>query len=45
MLQLAFTNGVSEKLVADAYFAALAIEHRCEWISTDHHFARFPDLK
>jgi len=32
-------------LVADAYFAALAIEHGCEWISTDHNFARFPGLK
>ena len=31
--------------VAEAYFAALAIEHGCEWISTDHDFARFPGLK
>jgi len=32
------------KLVADAWHAALAIEHGCEWISTDGDFARFPDL-
>jgi len=33
------------KLVADAWHAALAIEHGCEWISTDGDFARFPDLQ
>lgn len=32
------------KLVADAWHAALAIEHGCEWLSTDADFARFPDL-
>mgnify|MGYP005860865919 CR=1 FL=1 len=32
------------KLVADAWHAALAIEHGCEWISTDGDFARFPVL-
>ncbi|MFQ5549609.1 MAG: type II toxin-antitoxin system VapC family toxin [Gemmatimonadales bacterium] len=32
-------------LSADAYLAALAIEHGCEWISTDRGFARFPQLK
>lgn len=32
------------KLVADAWHAALAIEHGCEWISTDGDFARFPYL-
>jgi uncharacterized protein len=32
------------KLVADAWHAALAIEHGCEWISTDGDFARFPFL-
>ena len=32
-------------LVADAYHAALAVEHRCEWITTDRHFARFPGLR
>ena len=32
-------------LIADAQHAALAIEHRCEWISFDRDFARFPDLR
>ena len=36
--------GARGKLVADAWFAALAIEHACTWISTDSDFARFPDL-
>jgi hypothetical protein len=29
----------------DAYFAALAIEHGCEWWSADGGFARFPGLR
>jgi len=33
------------KLVADAYHAALALEHGCEWLSTDGDFARFPRLR
>ena len=32
-------------LVADAYHAALAIEHGCEWITTDRDFSRFPGLR
>ncbi len=32
-------------LVPDAYFAALAVEHDCEWISADRDFARFPNLR
>jgi uncharacterized protein len=31
-------------LVADAWFAALAIESGCEWITLDRDYARFPDL-
>ena len=31
-------------LVTDAYFAALAIESGCEWITNDGDFARFPGL-
>ncbi len=31
-------------LVPDAYYAAIAIEHRCTWVSTDGDFARFNDL-
>ncbi|MBI3982316.1 MAG: type II toxin-antitoxin system VapC family toxin, partial [Gemmatimonadetes bacterium] len=32
-------------LVPDAYFAALAIEWGCEWMTTDRDYARFPGLK
>jgi hypothetical protein len=32
-------------LVRDAYFAALAIEWGCEWMTTDRDYARFPGLK
>ena len=31
-------------LVMDAYHAALAIEHGCEFISADRGFARWPNL-
>jgi toxin-antitoxin system PIN domain toxin len=31
--------------VSDAWFAALAIEWGCEWITHDRDFARFPGLK
>lgn len=33
------------KLVADAYHAALAIEHGCELVTTDADFARFAGLR
>jgi toxin-antitoxin system PIN domain toxin len=36
------TRGVR---VTDAFFAALAIEWGCEWITFDRDYARFPDLK
>lgn len=32
-------------LVPDAWFAALAIESGCEWITTDRDYARFPGLR
>lgn len=32
-------------LVPDAWFAALAIEFGCEWITTDRDYARFHGLK
>lgn len=38
-------GGASSKLVADAYHAALAIEHGCEWITNDGDFARFAELR
>jgi hypothetical protein len=31
--------------VTDAWYAALAIEWGCEWITLDRDFARFPGLK
>jgi uncharacterized protein len=32
-------------LVQDAWFAALAIESGCEWISSDRDFSRFDELR
>ncbi|MCH7913342.1 MAG: type II toxin-antitoxin system VapC family toxin [Deltaproteobacteria bacterium] len=32
-------------LVPDSWFAALAIESGCEWITFDRDFARFPGLR
>jgi toxin-antitoxin system PIN domain toxin len=31
--------------VTDAWFAALAIEHGCTWITYDRDYARFPGLE
>ncbi len=31
--------------ISDAWFAALAIEQGCDWITLDRDFARFPGLK
>lgn len=31
--------------VSDAWFAALAIESGCEWITLDRDYARFPGLR
>ncbi len=43
--RLCVEAGVRGGLVSDAYHAALAIEHGCEWITADKHFARFPGLR
>ncbi|HTY24373.1 MAG TPA: type II toxin-antitoxin system VapC family toxin [Desulfomonilaceae bacterium] len=32
-------------LVPDAWFAALAVESGCEWITLDRDYARFPQLR
>jgi uncharacterized protein len=32
-------------LVADAWFAAMAVESGCEWITTDRDYARFKGLR
>ena len=31
-------------LVPDAYLAALAIEHGCEWVTADRGFSKYPGL-
>ncbi|MGH6956262.1 MAG: type II toxin-antitoxin system VapC family toxin [Caulobacteraceae bacterium] len=31
--------------VTDAWYAALAIEHGCDWITMDRGFARYPGLR
>ncbi len=31
--------------VPDAYHAALAIEHGCQWVTLDHGFAAYPGLR
>lgn len=38
-------SGAIGNLVADAWHAALAIEHGCEWITDDTDFSRFPGLR
>jgi toxin-antitoxin system PIN domain toxin len=37
-------TGTRGSRVADAWFAALAIEHGCTWITYDRDYARFPGL-
>jgi len=37
--------GAKGNLVTDAWFAALAIEAGCVWITSDRDFARFPGLR
>ena len=44
-LKLCREAGVRGNLVPDAWFAALAIEFGCEWITTDRDYARFPGLR
>lgn len=38
-------SGAIGNMVSDAWYAALAIEHGCEWISDDSDFARFSGLR
>lgn len=38
-------SGAKGNLVPDAWFAALAIEHGCTWVTTDQDYARFPGLR
>jgi uncharacterized protein len=43
--QLCIRTHTRGALVTDAWFAALAIEWGCEWITLDRDYARFPGLK
>lgn len=43
--QLLRATGVSGGAVSDAWHAALAIEHGCEWWTFDDDFERFPGLR
>ena len=44
-LRLCRESGATGKLVADAYHAALAVEHGCELVTADADFSRFPGLR
>ncbi len=43
--RLCLDAGARGNVVPDAWFAALAIEWGCEWITLDRGFARFPGLR
>jgi toxin-antitoxin system PIN domain toxin len=43
--RLCLETGTRGRRVSDAWYAALAIEWGCEWITLDRDFARFPGLK
>lgn len=42
--RLCGTVNAAGNLVQDAWFAALAIESGCEWVTADRDYARFPGL-
>lgn len=42
---LVTSTGIRGSDTTDAYLAALALEHGCEWWTTDRDFARFPGLR
>lgn len=43
--RLCLETGTTGPGVTDAWLAALAIEHGCEWVTLDRDFARFSGLK
>lgn len=43
--RLCTSGDLGGNLIPDAWFAALAIEWGCEWVTTDRDFARFPGLR
>ncbi len=42
---LVVTANARSKLVTDAWFAALAIEHGCKWVTLDRDFGKFKGLR
>jgi hypothetical protein len=44
-LTLCREGDATGNLVSDAYLAAIAVEHGCEWLTFDRDFARFPGLR
>ena len=43
--RLCAESGAKGNLVPDAYLAALAIEHGCEWVTLDRDYSRFKGLR
>ena len=43
--RLCLQAGVRGPIVSDAWYAALAIEYGCTWITYDRDYARFPGLE
>lgn len=43
--QLCLATNTTGRRVTDAWYAALAIEWGCEWVTFDRDYARFPGLK
>jgi toxin-antitoxin system PIN domain toxin len=43
--RLCVETGTRGPRVTDAWFAALAIEHGCTWVTYDRDYARFPGLE
>jgi toxin-antitoxin system PIN domain toxin len=42
--RICLESGIRGPRISDAWFAALAIEHGCSWITYDRDYARFPQL-
>jgi toxin-antitoxin system PIN domain toxin len=42
--RLCIAAGITGPRATDAWYAALAIEHGCTWISFNRDYARFPEL-
>lgn len=43
--RLALDTDTRGSRITDVWFAALALEWGCEWVTLDRDFARFPELK